>query len=553
MVFVVKILRTGLGFVSEAIHTAKDRSASNDQALYNLPNDCLADKFETPASDQKACADSSLSSSPSEQPHDRNIIEGELHTSHVGRDHSLESVASADQDEVAWQLDDLIECLEQPDSSENSDSLPHSDNLTELHGGPEQDEEEKIKQREALARELLAIAGPAPEELQRLPCPVIIPQRRPRNKDRGFVRAYAPDLDKCGIKQEFFLQFLQYLDTVNRASAWIEVVFIAAQITSSLPFPAAMAVGTVLSVIAGTARELQKRTRSNTFLEMVNRDIFMPRGLFVMVMAFKPDDSEQQGPLGKATNSLKESLFKKEKVDINQAAMKWSDTDSKRSNFGKALDKIRVQSGETKSELELPERASLIYPQLDQIASGTYKEEQSQGIIEKIRDAGQWATDYMDRRAMVFYEKKHPGTPMVVPSEQRKPMKSRFNDPDHPANSGSIISLVTGGLVPLPGPGKLLAKRNEALGINRLFGKPVDSEDGRVIPSTGKYYIKKVFQKNVLYLAVVNLPTEKETEDLKAQFDNMMEQSESNRSDGEPSHAPRPETASELNSDRTLT
>jgi hypothetical protein len=39
----------------------------------------------------------------------------------------------------------------------------------------------------------------------RLPCPVIIPQRRPRDKKRGFVRAYAPVLESCGIDQKTFL------------------------------------------------------------------------------------------------------------------------------------------------------------------------------------------------------------------------------------------------------------------------------------------------------------------------------------------------------------
>lgn len=164
-----------------------------------------------------------------------------------------------------------------------------------------------------------------------------------------------------------------------------------------------MGVGMVLSVIAGTARELQRRTRVNYFLELVNRDLFMPRGLFVMVMAFKSDDSATQGPLGKATNSLKKTIFKKEKVDISQAAVKWSNPEVSRANFGKKLDNIRLQSGETTSDLELPETANLIYPQLDKIAAGEYTEQQSQGILKKFKGAGAWVTDYMDRRAMVFY------------------------------------------------------------------------------------------------------------------------------------------------------
>jgi hypothetical protein len=164
-----------------------------------------------------------------------------------------------------------------------------------------------------------------------------------------------------------------------------------------------MAVGMVLSVIAGTARELQKRTRANTFIETVNRDLFMPRGLFVMVIAFKPDASADQGPLGKATSSLKQTIFKKDKVDMNKAAMKWSNPNVDRSSFGKKPDNIRVQSGETNSEIELPETANLIYPHLDRIVAGEYPEEQSQGILEKFKGAGNWVAEYMDRRAMVFY------------------------------------------------------------------------------------------------------------------------------------------------------
>lgn len=99
-------------------------------------------------------------------------------------------------------------------------------------------------------------------------------------------------------------------------------------------------------------------------------------------------------------------------------------------------------------------------------------------------------------------------------------MKSRFNDRYYPVNSGSIISLVTGGLVPVPGRGKLLAKRNEVLGMNRLLGQRADSQDGRLVPSTGKHHVKRGFQKDVLYLAIVNLPTEAEVKESEAQLEN---------------------------------
>jgi hypothetical protein len=53
---------------------------------------------------------------------------------------------------------------------------------------------------------------PAPTQVQSfrpLPCPVILPQRRPKDKTRGFIRAYAPVLGEYSdIDQKTFLDFL---------------------------------------------------------------------------------------------------------------------------------------------------------------------------------------------------------------------------------------------------------------------------------------------------------------------------------------------------------
>ena len=43
----------------------------------------------------------------------------------------------------------------------------------------------------------------------KLQCPVVIPQRRPDSKTRGFIRAYAPVLSDYEIDQETFLTFLK--------------------------------------------------------------------------------------------------------------------------------------------------------------------------------------------------------------------------------------------------------------------------------------------------------------------------------------------------------
>jgi hypothetical protein len=57
----------------------------------------------------------------------------------------------------------------------------------------------------------------------RLPAVVIIPQRRPQSKTRGFVRAYAPDLDNCGIDQQVFIRFLEGFDGAIKVRPWFAI------------------------------------------------------------------------------------------------------------------------------------------------------------------------------------------------------------------------------------------------------------------------------------------------------------------------------------------
>lgn len=106
-------------------------------------------------------------------------------------------------DEAAWELDDMAEHVAPPSYADSEAGLATP------AAAENESEESKVKKEEQMIRDLLSMAGPPPQPTQRIPCPVIIPQRRPRNKDRGFVRAYAPVLDNCGVGQEVFLKFLK--------------------------------------------------------------------------------------------------------------------------------------------------------------------------------------------------------------------------------------------------------------------------------------------------------------------------------------------------------
>ncbi|KAB8243505.1 hypothetical protein BDV35DRAFT_383061 [Aspergillus flavus] len=243
------------------------------------------------------------------------------------------------------------------------------------------------------------------------PGPVIIPQRRPGNKDRGFVRAYASVLADCDISQVVFLNFLEGSFQASKA------VYVAAGIVGLFPETAAQITSVIVQTVAGTAREIQSWHRANTFLDRVNQELFMPRRLYAMVMAFKDD-------LGK-------TLFGIEKVDINQPVEKptfdpaptiakytHSDEHPEMNMVKKHLKNIRLASGKTHGQIKLPVAAP----------------GEPEGSLEKVKSAGAW-------------EAKNPGSSLAVPESGRKGFVSRYDDPNHPVINGKISSVLTGSLL----------------------------------------------------------------------------------------------------------
>lgn len=188
------------------------------------------------------------------------------------------------------------------------------------------------------------------------------------------------------------------------------MVFVAAGIVGFVPEVAAQIVSTVVQVAAGTARELQSSHRGNTFLDQVNQDLLMPRGLYAMVMCFKDQvPGEQKGLLGKLSSTIGQTLFTSKQLDLNETVAKYSNPDPNMSKMSKQLKNIRLASGKTHGGVELPESAELVFPDLDRVAAqelgvkSNEKRPENSGVREKFKDAGIWVQDYMDRRAQVFY------------------------------------------------------------------------------------------------------------------------------------------------------
>ena len=100
-----------------------------------------------------------------------------------------------------------------------------------------------------------------PKITAELDCPVIIPQRRPGSRKRGFVHAYAPALADCGIDETTFSDFLKDLYRASQASRTLHAVDAGVLIAGLVPeMTVAMTAGMVRAATR-TAIEVQTRKR----------------------------------------------------------------------------------------------------------------------------------------------------------------------------------------------------------------------------------------------------------------------------------------------------
>ena len=129
----------------------------------------------------------------------------------------------------------------------------------------------------------------------------------------------------------------------------------------------------------------------------MNEEFFKPRGLYCLIMTYKPDST--------ASHTC---------VDIGQTIATYSTPAS--SAARQTLRNLRTSSGKTYGELELPESAPLIFPALDKVLNDTSEEGvKKQG---KLRSTGKFLDDYFDRRAQAKWAGQNPNSKLVVPGSK---------------------------------------------------------------------------------------------------------------------------------------
>jgi hypothetical protein len=263
-----------------------------------------------------------------------------------------------------------------------------------------------------------------------LPLPVVLPQRRPKDRSRGFVRAYAPVLENAAIDQACFLDFLETFEVGIRASPWLHAINFATLAGLALPTGASIALSVACMLAIKAAANVQNRTRGNELLSKANLEFFQPRGLFCLIMTWNPD-----------SDMAEESLDLVSKVASIQTTYTGG-------TMIKTMHNLRRSDGKS-SEAMIPESAPLVFPGLDALDDATG--DQAKNMKAKLKRSKEFVGNYFDMRASAKYAAKHPESALV---QGPKPeFRSRYSDPNHPASNGHIISLLSGGKINPPSIG----------------------------------------------------------------------------------------------------
>ena len=402
---VLKMIVTPIGLVSEAVHARKEkrRASSNaapqEAGLNSSTAEGVSSKKEVISTEEKdsvyvdvppELADELIASGQAE-PTDEKTPTHELVPQDKGDD-------GVDRDEADWALDEA--------AADGEDDEPASKN---------EKDNEYIEERISNNARVSAASSPVSKKsMPKLPFPVIVPQRRPGTKTRGFVRAYPPVLEETGIPQDAFLGFLKDLHKAAQASPIFDVVMIGTAIAGAYPDPIVGLAVQAVQIAVGIGQEIQERYRTNKFLTQANKEFFIPKGLYAMIVTYKKRSSEQP-EVGIERVDLGATAVAKYGGDVKQDETVAEAGSPEKLNMlddvKEKMKQLRIASGETHGEAEMPVTcAPLIFPALDAaaVASPAAKDERSgdgigHSIKAKSKSASKFVNDYYDRRAQASY------------------------------------------------------------------------------------------------------------------------------------------------------
>ena len=227
----------GIGLVSESITVYRKSSKDKNNALNN--NEDSNSNAQRPSLDQSIHEPPACQRSPAVSPSQEQLSHSKF------EDYKLYKEERGNTEEQ-WDLDEAQEELNPPryDSAQvqSHDVSQIVSSFVTAHPPP--------------PYTLEAGGGRA-----RLTHPVILPQRRPKARSRGFIRAYAPVLEPCGIDQAMFLGFLDTFEKASQASPWLNTINLAGIGTMFIPGVAGFLTGAAIQLSVSVAMEVQARSR----------------------------------------------------------------------------------------------------------------------------------------------------------------------------------------------------------------------------------------------------------------------------------------------------
>ena len=321
------------------------------------------------------------------------------------------------KDEATWQLDDAQSEIAPPVNNTvvtEQDVSDMADDFVRRHNPPRY----------------------AMHERPRLQLPVILPQRRPGERARGFIRAYAPELQEVGIDQSTFMEFITQLNLAMFPSPWLNAINLATIAAMHVPAPVTIAVSYAGWLATTAALRAHSRSKTNPFIDKINADFFRPHGLIAVILAWKPS---QPGEI------VSQVHFDGAIQQATQNAMATESTGTFRH---------RMQASHATTNFEWPESAPLVFPDLDKGPSTANVETASETGSKKpnkFYSGMKFVQEYLDNRGQAAWNTDNSNSHLAHLAPQAE-FHSRYSDPNNPASSGSLVALVTGGAVGGRGP-----------------------------------------------------------------------------------------------------
>lgn len=336
-----------------------------------------------------------------------------------------------------------------------------------------------------------------------LPHPVILPQRRPNDKSRGFVRAYAPDLGRYkGIEERGFLKFLKEFHQSSQASGWFSVINIAALGAGFAPGAIAFAVAASVQLASTAAAAAQSRYRTTAFLDKANEDLFHPRNLHCMVLTFKPEARENV--------VLNLDVNSGSSLEVPTELSRFGSSSSSNASGGAVTGggRFRKSDGVTTGEFAIPRAAELVYsPATSDDGS---LETQEDGLLARPKQSpwkntAKLLSHYKDRRAQAKFATTYGEDSKLAVPGATDPTRfaSKFSDPN-----GNPLDFLSN----RPRDRGEARREWQGDGQNRSRDPRQDSRER----STGLIGgMKNMMKQDLLYLMVAEIPSDEEMRHLK--------------------------------------